>query len=88
MSSILVYLDVTRAFDKINHRLLVAQWNFHGFHDWFLKIVKTYLKNRKVWLKLNSDSLPIKSDVSQRSVLGALLSLFILQISTRRLIFR
>ena len=71
-----VFLDLSKAFDTINHKLLLSKLEFYGIRgialDWF----KNYLANRKQYVIYNnktSDNLDITCGVPQKSVLGPLL---------------
>ena len=72
-----VFLDLSKAFDTINHKLLLSKLEFYGIRalDWF----KSYLANRKQYVVHNNktpdnpDNLDITCGVPQWSVLGPLL---------------
>ena len=71
-----VLMDLSKAFDCINHDLLIAKLHAYGFSPPALKLIKSYLSNRKQRVKINS-SFSTWSDlimgVPQGSVLGPLL---------------
>lgn len=73
--SVLVLLDFSKAFDTINHQLLVSKLKFYGFSTNSLHFVESYLSNRKQKIKINSsysDFVDISSGVAQGSTLGPL----------------
>ena len=71
-----VLMDLSKAFDCINHDLLIAKLHAYGFTMDALEMVKNYLSNRKQRVKINT-SFSSWSDllmgVPQGSVLGPLL---------------
>ena len=46
--------DLSKAFDCLDHELLIAKLNAYGFSLTALKVVHNYLPNRKQWTKINS----------------------------------
>ena len=73
-----VFLDISKAFDKVWHQGLLFKLKQNGISDKLLKLFASYLDNRKQRVALNgffSDYAVVESGVPQGSVLGPLLFL-------------
>ena len=73
-----VYLDMSKAFDKVWHEGLIFKLKQNGIEGKFLNLLQNYLTNRKQRVVLNgmeSNWGEIKAGVPQGSVLGPLLFL-------------
>ncbi len=74
----LVFLDVSKAFDKVYHKGLLLKLEQLGVCGNLLKWLESYLSNRKQRVVINgqmSDSKSINASVPQGSILGPLLFL-------------
>ena len=49
-----VLRDLSKAFDIINHQLLLAKLHAYGFSQQVVAIICSYLSNRKQRIKINS----------------------------------
>ena len=71
-----ILMDLSKAFDTINHELLIAKLKAYGFNDNALCIIRDYLSDRWHRTKVNlsfSEWAKIICGVPQGSVLGPLL---------------
>ena len=71
-----ILMDFSRAFDTINHELLMTKLHANGFSKEALKLIFSYLNNRKQRVKINKSFSSWKEllcGVPQGSVLGPIL---------------
>src|SRR5690606_22634803 len=70
-----IFLDLSKAFDCVNHEILLSKLESFGFRDDFLKFLESYLSDRNQRVRLNdtlSSYQKINTGVPQGSVLGPL----------------
>ena len=71
-----IFLDLSKAFDTLDHVILLQKLNYYGIKSVELKLFQDYLQNRTQYVsydKTNSDMYRISTGVPQGSILGHLL---------------
>ncbi len=71
-----IFLDLSKAFDTLDHSILIEKLKLYGIQNTELKLMTNYLTNRKQYVDIEgtkSKMLHIKTGVPQGSVLGLLL---------------
>ena len=73
-----VFVDLKKAFDTVDHAILITKLRRYGLNDLAIRFFRSYLENRSQSCLVNghlSHKLPIKCGVPQGSILGPLLFL-------------
>ena len=71
-----VYLDLSKAFDSIDHSILLEKLKYYGFTEKSIQLIQSYLYERKQCVEINhikSEFLLNTRGVPQGSILGPLL---------------
>ena len=72
-----IFIDLRKAFDTVNHEILLLKLEHYGIRGTMMNWFKSYLCNRKQYMFLYGESSKVKdiTCVPQGSVLGPLLFL-------------
>ena len=71
-------MDFSKAFDTINHDILIDKLSYYGIRGTALHLIKNYVTNRVQFVNLNivkSEYLSVNCGVPEGSILGPLLFL-------------
>ncbi len=71
-----IFLGLSKAFDTLNHKILLEKLKYYGINGMALNLMETYITNKKQYVDMNrveSDIPTITTGVPQGSILGPLL---------------
>jgi len=78
----LIFLDIKKAFDTVNHQILLQKMRHNGVRGIANDLIKSYLQNRLQYIEINhfkSSLIELTSGIPQESILG--LSFFIIHLN-------
>ncbi len=79
----LLFLDQEKAFDRVNHKVLLKVLENFGFGESFISWIKIIYSNASTKLNINgflTDTIPLKSGVRQGCPLSALLYVMVIEL--------
>ena len=71
-----IYIDLSKAFDTLDHTILLEKLSYYGINGISLDLMRSYLSNRKQFVEIDnvkSETIITDTGVPQGSVLGPLL---------------
>ncbi len=71
-----IFLDLSKAFDTLEHKILLKKLNYYGINGVAYNLMESYLTNRKQYVDMDDvklEMLMVTTGVPQGSILGPLL---------------
>ena len=71
-----IFIDLSKAFDTLDHGILLSKLQYYGINGTALKLLTSYLSNRQQFVQIEdnkSHTIKIAMGVPQGSILGPLL---------------
>ncbi len=68
-TTINIFLDLSKAFDNLNHKILLEKLKYYGINGKALNLLESYISNRKQYVDMDgveSDILSITTDVTRK----------------------
>ena len=68
-----IFIDLSKAFDTLDHNILINKLQYYGIKDTALDLFQSYLSNRRQYVQIGnnkSDTTAITTGVPQGSILG------------------
>jgi len=65
-----VFLDLKKAFDTVNHNILLFKLESYGTRGLPHQLLKSYLSNRKHYTIINGDKSPLRVEFYKGPLLG------------------
>ncbi len=78
-TSINIFLDLSKAFDTLNHGILLQILKYYGLTGIALNLMESYITNPKQFVLIDdvkSEMLPMNTGIPQGTILGPLLFIF------------
>ena len=72
-AALAIFLDLTKAFDTLNHNILLTRLNYYGIQNCTLNWFQSYLSNRQHYVEINrckSNIVTSSLGVLQGTILG------------------